>query len=844
MQWPKRLNVTISRLLIYAALPLAYIISGRLGLLLAVPPGYATAVFLPAGIAVAAMFIAGAATLPGTFVGSFLLNIWIGYSLGHHLDGAGVAAASAIAFASMLQAAIGGTLLRRFIGYPATLDKFRELLFFLLLSPVVCLTSATLSLSGLWLLAVVQPGDLIINWLTWWAGDALGVLLALPLMLVFAGEPRPIWRSRATSVATPMIFCFALFVAIFVHVSRWENDQSLMEFRMQSQHVADNLKARLEEQILFLEQFSSIFTSRQLALTRKDFHNLVQKRLQQFPTIQAVEWAPKVFSGERTTFEKRQRTDLADFVIRDSDASGELQPAGDRSQFFPVTYVEPLAGNEQAVGFDLAFERNRRGAIDAAIASGQVTATAPVRLVQERAEQMGILLIQAVESGPTGSGVVLVALRMGTFTGTLAEPLQPTLNLKFADATFSTRPFFDSLPRATEPLYERSFDLGSRRYVIQTAPSAVYLIQHRRWQSWGVLAAGALSTGLLGGLLLLGTGHTYRLQQLTSNLRESETRKSAVMESALDAVITMNNEGRIVDFNPAAEQLFGYRRDEVVGKTVAETIIPHRLREAHEKGLRNYLNTGQGPVLGRRIEMPALRSDGSTFASELAISAASLSDGRILFTAYLRDITERKRAAEAEKTLIGELQHRSNNLLAVIQAIAHRSLSGNSPLVKEREKFEARLQALARTHQQLTRSSWSGVNLREILNSELEPFSARTKIEGVDVLLGPQAAQNFSLAVHELATNAVKYGALSTPGGEIRISWTVIKNGRENVLKFQWKEQGGPMVVAPQHQGFGSSLLKSTLSGVFFDYAPDGFGCTLELKLSGLKAEHPNPPSI
>src|SRR5882724_4839761 len=111
------------RLIIYAALPLTYVVSGRLGLFLAVPPGYATAVFLPAGIAVAAMFTVGVASLPATLLASFLLNIWIGYSLGHSLDSLHVAAALIIAVASACQAAVGGSLLRRAIGYPARLDS-------------------------------------------------------------------------------------------------------------------------------------------------------------------------------------------------------------------------------------------------------------------------------------------------------------------------------------------------------------------------------------------------------------------------------------------------------------------------------------------------------------------------------------------------------------------------------------------------------------------------------------------------------------------------------------------------------------------------------------------------
>ena len=204
------------QLLLYAALPLAYIIIGRLGLLLAVPPGYATAVFVPAGIAVGAMFVAGASTLPGIFLGSLLLNVWIGYSIAGQFGFASLEAAAVIALASMLQAAIGGAVLRRTIGYPAALDNPRDLLLFLTLSPIFCLTSASLSVGGIWALGAVQSTDLTINWVTWWVGDTLGVLVTLPLLLVLVAEPRSLWRARVWSVAVPMLLCLGLFVAIFV----------------------------------------------------------------------------------------------------------------------------------------------------------------------------------------------------------------------------------------------------------------------------------------------------------------------------------------------------------------------------------------------------------------------------------------------------------------------------------------------------------------------------------------------------------------------------------------------------------------------------------------------------
>jgi integral membrane sensor domain MASE1 len=153
--------------LIYVALPLAYVIAGHLGLILAVSPGYATAVFLPAGIGVGAAFMLGTASVPGTFLGSFLLNVWTGYSV-HTLGAVNFGTAAIIASASALQAGIGGALFRRAIGYPTPLDTLHDLLFFLLLSPCICLTSATISNGAMWFAGVLQSTDIAVSWMTWW----------------------------------------------------------------------------------------------------------------------------------------------------------------------------------------------------------------------------------------------------------------------------------------------------------------------------------------------------------------------------------------------------------------------------------------------------------------------------------------------------------------------------------------------------------------------------------------------------------------------------------------------------------------------------------------------------
>ena len=645
----KQIETRPGVLLIYGALPLAYVIIGRLGLLLAVPPGYATAVFLPAGIAMAAMFMAGWATLPGTFLGSFVLNVWIGYALAGHFYLTALVAALGIAFASLIQAAVGGAVLRKVIGYPAQFDNSRELSLFLLTSPIFCLLSATISTAVLWALGVVQSANLITNWTTWWAGDALGVLVALPLMLILAGEPRAQWRSRTGYVAIPMVLCFALFVTVFVRVSKWENEQSLLQFRILSQLVADKIKATLEEHALFLKQLSNTMTSLNHAVTGKDFHRLAQPLLERSPSIQAVEWAPRILSSERRLFEDTRRLEIPGFLIRERDTSGQLRAAQTRSQFYPVSYLEPLDGNEEAVGLDLASEGVRAAAVETAVTTGSAVATPPNHLAQEHAPQADILVTYAVPDGSTGPGIVLIVIRMGTFTAALAESELPSLNLRFTD-TASPIPLFDSYPPTASTLYETSFNFGTRKYVVQTTPTAAYIALHRGWQSWGVLAAGALSTGLLGGLLLLGTGHAYRLQRLADQLRESEARWRSIFETSTLAILVVDHDFRYTATNPAFRAMLGYTDDELRQLTPLDITV----EEERDATVKRLADLQHGKIDHYTVEKQYRRKDGKIRWAQVSVARASLSE-REMFIVTMTDITETKHAQDNLRAMQSEL---------------------------------------------------------------------------------------------------------------------------------------------------------------------------------------------
>jgi two-component sensor histidine kinase len=188
-------------------------------------------------------------------------------------------------------------------------------------------------------------------------------------------------------------------------------------------------------------------------------------------------------------------------------------------------------------------------------------------------------------------------------------------------------------------------------------------------------------------------------------------------------------------------------------------------------------------------------------------------------------------AERIESILYREVQHRSNNLLSIVQVIARHTLSGVRTLDQGRRSFEGRLQALARFNRELLESDSVGLSLRTIVNAELGRFRDRTITDGIDIAIRSQLAQNLSLALHELVMNAIQYGALSTKSGMVGIFWKVESNGCNQVLNLKWRESGGPRERLRAEAGFGMSLLKAVCPGVHFDYALEGLRCEIRMVL-------------
>jgi PAS domain S-box-containing protein len=314
-----------------------------------------------------------------------------------------------------------------------------------------------------------------------------------------------------------------------------------------------------------------------------------------------------------------------------------------------------------------------------------------------------------------------------------------------------------------------------------------------------------------------------------ARLRESEGRLRAIIDTAADAIIVIDEKGCIQSINPAAERIFGYTSADMVGSNVSMLMDePHR--SAHDRYLRSFHDTGTAKVIGRGAEVEARRKDGTSFPADLSVVEWHL-EGRRYFTGILHDTTERRQREEQVKLLLREINHRSKNLLQVVQAIASRT-AATSNRDEFLDRFFARLAALAANQDLLIKSRWQGIELASLIRTQLAHFENlignRIVIEGPAVPITAEAAQTIGIAVHELVTNAGKYGALSGSDGTVSIAWAIGQDGTgEDRFHLDWTEHGGPEVHPPTRQGFGTTVIQHIPrvklgAEIRHDYAPAG----------------------
>jgi two-component sensor histidine kinase len=342
-------------------------------------------------------------------------------------------------------------------------------------------------------------------------------------------------------------------------------------------------------------------------------------------------------------------------------------------------------------------------------------------------------------------------------------------------------------------------------------------------------------------------------QKHSEEVEAAEKFARSIVEQATDAVVVCDANGRVSKASFAAQRLLA---EPLEGKLLKDA-FPMEVTlpiQAHLPGMR----MSSGGVLelvyrnhslhgaDAQISLPALRD------RYFLLSAGPLSDksnaciGCIL---TLTEITDRKRTETQQNMLVAELNHRVKNILAIVQSVAWQTLSANQSPADFKQAFDGRLRALSLAHDILTQGRWGHIEFEQLVERSLAPYygadrGPRAEWSGSDLLLPPNMVVPLSMVLHELSTNAAKYGAFSSEQGRVKIAW---RTG-DGKVRFTWAETGGPPVMTEIKAGFGSKLISRVVSydlagAADLDFAHDGFRCTLVFPVPQIAAEMPRPLS-
>ena len=378
-------------------------------------------------------------------------------------------------------------------------------------------------------------------------------------------------------------------------------------------------------------------------------------------------------------------------------------------------------------------------------------------------------------------------------------------------------------------------------YVAGKAVGTIWTIAHsadrkfdaedlRQLESMGRFASAAYQAVQLLNAQEAGRAALENMEAASRSKQMLET----IIETTPDTIAIIDPGGKILQMNAAGREMVGATsRSEIEDTSALDTIAPEFWdvwKEHHQRVCRGEKLAWEFDVVG----LNGVRHHMETHASPIRLPNGTT--GRLAVT---RDITQRKEAERQQKLLMDELNHRVKNTLATVQSLIAQTARGARDVGQFRTAVEGRILALSQAHNQLSRRGWVDVELRQLLRAGLEPYFAKGNfvLSGEPLHIPPRVALMVSMAIHELATNAAKYGALSSSAGRIDVAWSAKANGAEARLLLSWREQNGPPVQQPSHRGFGTRLLDRGIGvelggSTMIDFAPEGLRCELDIPLS------------
>ncbi len=816
-----------------AATAAAYAAVGALALLLAGPPGYASPLYPSAGIALAAVLVYGRAAVVGVLVGAFAVNSFLG-ALGGQTGLSSLVLPLIIGAGAALQAALGAALVRRWVAQPLVLNAPRDILRFSLLGAVVaCVVSPSVATPALLATGALGLAAWPSNWMTWWIGDTMGVLIGAPLALTLVGRPAADWVPRRRTLGVPLLLALALLVAGMVEFGRLDRQHVIASFERDADRLAAEAQARLSAPLHALQALHSTARARG-ALDRDMLQQAARWWLAQATPLQAAGYSERIPLDGLPAYEAAARAQgPANFRVFDRD--GGAARGSDR-EVVALRHIEPAASNAGAIGVNALSIAAARMAILATRDSGEPATTAGFGLTQSANDQTGVVIYQALYIGePAGMnerraqfrGLVFVTLRTDAAMAGLAGPGLAYLRwcLIDADPTAERRRLAgpvgceSELPAGAGTALQanRSMLLGGRPVELRIASVAAAAADPARLTAWMLAMAGLSATAMLGALLLTVTGHSrsteLAVQTGTAELRhemaeraqaqqalaDSEARLRTILDHLPLGVMFLDPSGRLLDGNTRLSDMLGLTLETMRDRDLTELVHADdgpRMRLLR----RTLLKGGSDEVL---IRLRVLHADGHELLARLSASALRGPDNRVLrLVGVLEDITEQLRLEESERALHrAEAANRAKNeflsrmshelrtpLNAMIGFAQLLGLDREPALVKHQRQWT----------QEIQRAGW---HLLEMINETLdlariesgaaqlkvEPVALAPLVQACQAMVATPAAQRGIQIRHTIAADAA--GVL---GDATRLKQVLI-NLLSNAVKYN--REGGAVTL-------------------------------------------------
>ena len=543
----------------------------------------------------------------------------------------------------------------------------------------------------------------------------------------------------------------------------------------------------------------------------------------------------RVEDGSRASYERRFRTEpAATLGIWERDAAGEPVRAGVRPVYFVVESGFLADGAEPPYGLDAAAPPERAADIKEALQRFELVASRQIRF---SSGELGVLLYDPVlDRNGAVVGVATASLAFDQLVDTasrvsgvsgisisVAEPL-PSSELQKEDEL------------TTGPGNRRAFNLAGHSWTIAVA-EALPGTNVRGWVLALIVGLGLTSTvAILAFIVSI---------QKTAEVTLTRTRLRAMLDGLGPLAWLLRPDGTILNANRAAAAAFGRPESDMVGRPFWEFLVDERGETDTER-----IRAAIGDALAgkdARFDF-SIGSEEDRHVFDLWIRCKELT-GNLVASAV--DVTARYESEQAQLLLMRELDHRIKNTLQVIQAVIRRTAKAQSTIEGFERSLLGRVGAMSRAHELLAEERWLGANVSTLVRQETQSFDVggnAIRVAGPSLRLNPKAALAIALAMHELGTNASKYGALSYPGGVVDITWFMDRSGAEPALVLRWQEAQGPEVKEPEHRGFGSMLIERSIAyeldgNATVEYRKEGLVCTIAVPLRTIRPFVPDQPA-